>query len=551
MRILSILALRGGYRSNSAAKISGNLLRFLLFMSAFVLGALPALRARTPEAAATVVVFNRNDPDSEKLAKYYAVRRDIPDDHLVGLICPASEEISRKDYDTTIAGPLHTLFQTRGWWTMSMSNDGSPVVRQTSIRFLAIIRGIPLKIAPDPTIPPATCMVGIPAQIAARNEASVDSELAALGIPMPSVAGVVRNVYFRSYKPILDGSVFPGLLLPARLDGPTPLIVRGMIDDAISTERDGLWGWSYVDARGITDGGYAEGDQWLKNAVASMRSLGLPVIFENTEPTLPAGYPVTNPAVYYGWYAGSVNGPFAEPGFQFRPGAVAVHLHSFSASTLRSTTQNWCGPLLSLGAAATLGNVYEPYLSLTANLGVFQDRLMTGFTLAESGYMSQRVLSWMGVVVGDPLYRPYAAWSNFYDPATHSPSSWEVYRHIIQTNGGSVVQAANALRKEAEQSSDSMFLEALGAAQADAGDHAQALASFQEATLLAKEPSVRQRLNFETITALQALGRKPQAQDLAFSVASRCTPGSRQNLFLQFLPPPTSTSTLFPQATPY
>ena len=517
-----------------------------LLAAALLLGALPVSAARTPEAAATIVVFNRADPDSEKLAKYYALRRDIPDDHLVGLICPTSEEISRSDYDVTIAVPLRTLFQTRGWWTVSKSGDGQPIVIQTCIRFLAIIRGIPLKIAPDPTIPPDTSTKGIPPQIAARNEASVDSELATLGLPLPSVAGIVRNIYYRSYKPILDGSIYPGLLLPARLDGPSPLIVRGMIDDSISTERDGLWGWSYVDARGLTEGGYVEGDLWMKNAVASMRSLGLPVIFENTEPTLPAGYPVTNAAVYYGWYAASVNGPFNERGFQFRAGAVAVHLHSFSANTLRSTTENWCGPLLARGAAATLGNVYEPYLSLTANLGVFQDRLMTGFTLAESGYMAQRALSWMGVVIGDPLYRPYAAWSNFYDPATHTPSSWEVYRHIIRINGSSVLQAANALRQEAEQSSDSMFLEALGAAQADAGNHAQALASFQDATLLAKEPAVRLRLNFETLTALQALGRKAEAQELALAVSSKCSPGPRKALFLQFLPPPAPSA--FPTA---
>ena len=511
---------------------------FAAWLLALLPCAMPALAEPTPEAAATVVVFNRSDPDSETLAKYYAVRRNTPDDHLVGLICPAAEEISRSDYDSAIAGPLRTLFQTRGWWAMSKNGDGQLIVRQTSIRFLAIIRGIPLKIAPDPTIPPATFSEGLPSLIAARNEASVDSELAALGVPVPSVAGVIRNPYFRSYKPILDGSIYPGLLLPARLDGPSPLIVRGMIDDSISTERDGLWGWAYVDARGITDGAYAEGDCWLKNAVASMRALGLPVLFENTEPTLPAGYPVTNPAVYYGWYAGSVNGPFAEPGFQFRPGAVAVHLHSFSASTLRSTTENWCGPLLARGAAATLGNVYEPYLSLTANLGVFQDRLMTGFTLAESGYMAQRVLSWMGVVIGDPLYRPYAAWSDFRDPVTHAPTSWEVYRHLIRTHGGNVLQAADALRTEAEQSADGMFLEALGAAQADAGQPAEALASFQGAAAFAKDPAVRLRLSFETITALRSLGRKSQAEDLARAVASQCSPGPRKALFLQFLPPP-------------
>ncbi len=76
----------------------------------------------------------------------------------------------------------------------------------------------------------------------------------------------------------------------------------------------------------------------------------------------------------------SINGPFADPAFRFRNGAVAVHIHSFSAATLRSPTSGWSGPLLERGAAATVGNVYEPYLTLTANLDVLQDRLMSGFT---------------------------------------------------------------------------------------------------------------------------------------------------------------------------
>ena len=525
--------------------------RSLLACVAFVLCALPVSAARTPEASATVVVFNRADPESEKLAKYYAIRRDIPRDHIVGLTCSSAEEISRSEYETTIAGPLRAIFQTRGWWTLAKNGEGQTAVRRTNIRFLALIRGVPLKIASDPTIAASSFIEGLPPQISSRNDASVDSELAALGIPAPSVAGIVVNGYFRSYKSILDNSIYPGLLLPARLDGPSPLVVRRMIDDSIATERDGLWGWSYVDARGITDGGYAEGDRWMKNAVTSMRAQGLPVIFENTEPTFPDGYPVTNAAVYYGWYASSANGPFAQPGFQFRPGAVAVHLHSFSASTLHSTTENWCGPLLVRGAAATLGNVYEPYLSLTANLDVFQDRLMAGFTLAESGYMAQRALSWMGVVVGDPLYRPYAVWSEFHDPIPpHTPSSWETFRHIVQTNGGNVLQAANALRKEAEQSSESMFLEALGDAQADAGDNASALSSFQKAQPLAKDPAVQMRLYFETITAFQSLGRKPEAIALSRDVSKNCPPGPRQNLFLQFLPTPTPLPTPLPALSP-
>ncbi len=496
------------------------------------------LQAATPTrtAAATVVLFNANDPDSKDIAGYYASRRNIPSAQVVGLNCPVMEEIQRADYEKSIAAPLKKIFRSRGWWTMGRNASGEEVVTNSGIRFLAIVKGMPLKIAPDPTIPPANDMDGIPAVIAARNEASVDSELTTLGMPLPGPGGLFPNPYFRRFTPILENPVYPGLLLPSRLDGPTPFIVRAMIDDAISTEKEGLKGWSYVDGRGITTGGYAEGDKWMGQVVVSMRAQGLPVIFDNTPPTFPAGYPVTDAAVYYGWYAGAVDGPFADPKFQFRPGAVAVHIHSFSAATLLNPAANWCAPLLARGAAATLGNVYEPYLSLTANLDVFQERLMTGFTLAESAWMSQKALSWMGVCIGDPLYRPYAAWRSV--DVDGQPDAWDVYRRIVLQASGNVLLAADALEQEGEKSGNSLFPEALGAAQMDAKDWTGALESLQLAGRLAAGRPSQIRIDLETITTLQALGKESDAAELARTASSALPPGPQKNLFAKFDPPP-------------
>ena len=108
---------------------------------------------------------------------------------------------------------------------------------------------------------------------------------------------------------------------------------------------------------------------------------------------------------------GHVAGPFTQPDFRFVPGAIAVHIHSFSASTLRDPNADWVGPLADARARPRrIGNVYEPYLQLTPHLDIFNDRLLHGFTFAESAYMSMPALSWMSVMVGDPLYRPYASW---------------------------------------------------------------------------------------------------------------------------------------------
>jgi tetratricopeptide (TPR) repeat protein len=74
---------------------------------------------------------------------------------------------------------------------------------------------------------------------------------------------------------------------------------------------------------------------------------------------------------------------------------------------LRSTSNNWCGPLLADGVTATMGCVDEPYLDGTPNIGIFFARWLAGFSFGEAAYASQGVLSWQTTVIGDPLYRPF------------------------------------------------------------------------------------------------------------------------------------------------
>ena len=81
--------------------------------------------------------------------------------------------------------------------------------------------------------------------------------------------------------------------------------------------------------------------------------------------------------------------------------------HSFSAGNLRDPKKEWTGSILAHGAAATLGNVYEPYLQLTHHFDIFHASLLKGHTLVEAAYMAIPYLSWQNVVLGDPLYRPF------------------------------------------------------------------------------------------------------------------------------------------------
>lgn len=194
----------------------------------------------------------------------------------------------------------------------------------------------------------------------------------------------------------------------ARIDGPSAAIARGLVDKAMDAERNGLWGRAYFDMRGATNE-YKLGDDWIRNAATVCARFGFDVIVDDKPETFPADFPLSQIAIYAGWYDANVSGPFAKPSVEWMPGAIGYHLHSYSANSVRSTNQNWVGPMLASGVTATMGAVEEPYLMGTPDVGTFFARLMfLGFSFGEAAYASQGALSWQITVVGDPLYRPFA-----------------------------------------------------------------------------------------------------------------------------------------------
>src|SRR4051794_29596061 len=200
--------------------------------------------AQRPLADSTAVIYNRAAPDSLDLARFYAQQRGIARDHVVALNCSNAEEIDRAEYDETIAQPLRDVFRQRGWWTMHDRADGTKTVDATAIRFLAVMKGMPLKIRPVAVQYPGDQPGGGP--INDKNEASVDSELSILGLYARQISGGIPNPYFKTFKPIRD-SGNPALLLACRLDGPSAAVVKRMISDSIATEKNGLWGRAYID----------------------------------------------------------------------------------------------------------------------------------------------------------------------------------------------------------------------------------------------------------------------------------------------------------------
>jgi uncharacterized protein (TIGR03790 family) len=283
-----------------------------------------------------------------------------------------------------------------------------PKVRSSKIRYIVLCYGVPFRISEAPSFQEEGA-AALKTELR-RNEAAVDSELAALPIlgQKPLLAGWLPNP---GYSATNAHAIDPGngVLMAARLDGPSLEIANGLVDKAIEAESNGFWGRAYFDLRNTSDPGLIQGDKWLGDAAEICRTLGFETVVDKKPSPFSTSFPAPQIAIYAGWYDANVSGPFLQEQVEFMPGAFAYHLHSFSAARLRSLDQNWVGPLLAKGTTIAMGSVAEPFLAGTPDIAVFCHRLLyAGFTFGESAYAAIGMLSWQTTVVGDPLYRPSA-----------------------------------------------------------------------------------------------------------------------------------------------
>jgi uncharacterized protein (TIGR03790 family) len=358
--------------------------------------------AISPESVA--VLYNSALPESRKLAEFYRDARGIPPENLIALEMPVTADLSRDVFEKSILRPLRAEFEKRNWWKRQTDAGGVKLPVMNRIRVMVCMRGVPLRIQPTPKAPPKP---GDPPPdpqnpVAGRDDASVDSELAMFGVEGLPADGILQNKFYKSTVPVGETNL-PFLTLTARIDAPTHETCERMIRDAVEAEKTGLWGRSFVDIANK----FPQGDQWLEAIVLANAEAGIPTVVDRFNDTLPKNYPMTEAASYFGWYDWSLSGPFLNDRFRFRKGAVAMHLHSFSAEQLADPLKNWCAGLLEKGAAVTVGNVYEPYLHLTHDFSILHQRLLAGFSWGEACWMAMPVTSWQGVVLGDPMYRPF------------------------------------------------------------------------------------------------------------------------------------------------
>jgi uncharacterized protein (TIGR03790 family) len=401
------------------------------------------------------LLVNKSVPESRKLAERYCARRKVPADHILELDLPRGEDISRKDYDEKLAAPLRKLLEDK----------------RDKVKVLLSVYGVPLRVGgSQPSAeekeqlaklleklgPLEKSRAALDARIkkleeqlkkqpsdedkaelaALRNErnavrarirplepqrqwlqhaeshAAVDSELALLWYPpYPLQRWVLNPLYFQAPQELRKDR--PPLVMTCRIDGPSVALLEKLIDTSVEVETKGLSGKVYVDARGVkydpkTDPGFGYGgyDESMREMARLLeKEAKLPVTLDDKGPLFAPGS-CPDAALYCGWYSLANYVDCCT----FVPGAVAWHLASSEAVSLRNPNSKlWCKSLLEKGVVATLGPVAEPYTIGFPKPAEFFGCLVTGeYTLVECYWRTEYFASWMTVLVGDPLYNPYA-----------------------------------------------------------------------------------------------------------------------------------------------
>ncbi len=350
-----------------------------------------ALTLGAQNAANVLIVANQASPVSKSIAEYYARKRSIPVRNICYINTPPVEHIPRNVYDAQIAAPVAGCL-TRGNLT-------------ESILYIVTTLGVPLGIQ------------GTEGQ--AGTAAAVDSELALLYAVLHGVKyrpdGPYPNPFFGKTEERFEHKQFP-IYLVTRLAAYDFSGVRSLIDRSVQAVNTGV---VVLDQH---DSGDGAGDDYLRDA-----AIRLPqgrTVHDDSRTVL---YGQKNVIGYGAWGSNDKNRKQRFTGFQFLPGAIVTEYVSTNGRSFEKPPEGWnlstwknedagkwfkgspqtlTADYILEGATGASGHVYEPYLRYCPRPDIlFPAYVVRGRNLAESYYLSIPALSWMNIVVGDPLTR--------------------------------------------------------------------------------------------------------------------------------------------------
>jgi len=375
-----------------------------------------------------LIIANKDIEESMGLARYYCAQRGVPDKNILTLSLGANlkNTISRDNYEKQLVEPIRRKF-----FTERLVGE---------IKCLLTIYGVPIKVGGQGAIENQKSkltefnrLAEQEKQIMERLKKSglTDSEeykqisrrLAQLKVAIDRINGKETHasvdselslVLFDSYdlyrwQPnMLKDEVRSRnsvTLMVSRLDGPDYDIIKGLVDKAITAEKNGLKGIAYIDSRGIKARNmYGHYDLSLRNLAAFTKSETQIPVIEERAPKLFAPGTCPQTALYCGWYSLRTY----IDAFDFVDGAIGYHIASFEAASLRDpNSSQWCPSMLTDGITATLGPVAEPYLHAFPEPRAFFPKLYEGNCLVEAYYRTKPLNSWQMLLIGDPLYRPF------------------------------------------------------------------------------------------------------------------------------------------------
>ena len=331
-------------------------------------------------------MVNQPSALSRKIGEYYAERRRIPASNICRLNAAMDEEISRSQFDDQIAQPIQLYLR------------GHNLTEK--VLYIVTTAGVPLKIRGN---------LGLEGEAA-----SVDSELTLLYSDMHghahSTPAGVANPFFGKTNAAFRHPDFP-IYLVTRLAGFDFDDAKGIVDRALAARNRGKF---VIDLKA---GDTTQGNRWLLEAARQLPRDRL--VLDVSRTVLSRQSDVIG---YASWGSNDPERKERHLDFHWLPGAIMTEYVSTNGRTFARPPDTWnigawgdpkatfagspqtlTADYIHEGVTGASGHVYEPYLQFTPRPNTVLPAYYHGRNLAESYYLGIPMLSWMNIVIGDPL----------------------------------------------------------------------------------------------------------------------------------------------------